>query len=102
MNDGNGKFNRSVNALPKITSSGSCVVAEDFDGDGDVDIFRGGRQIPQKYPFAPRSYLLENKSGGKFSDVTETKAPDLMSPGMVTTAVLRTLIRTIKRIACCR
>ncbi|MBK9641151.1 MAG: VCBS repeat-containing protein [Saprospiraceae bacterium] len=97
LNDGNGKFNRSVNALPKITSSGSCVVAEDFDGDGDVDIFRGGRQIPQKYPFAPRSYLLENKSGGKFSDVTETKAPDLMSPGMVTTAVFADLDKDNKK-----
>lgn len=86
INDGNGNFTKDLSNLPVIRSSGSCVVAIDFDGDGDLDIFRGGRTIPDKYPYPPKSYLLENIGGGKFKDVTDEKAPDLRLAGMVTSA----------------
>ncbi|MAO07647.1 MAG: hypothetical protein CL596_02930 [Alteromonas sp.] len=86
LNNGDGTFQKSVNSIPKITESGSCVKPFDFDGDGDMDLFLGSRHTPGKYPFAPKSYLLENRNG-KLVDVTSAKAPDLSSLGMVTDAV---------------
>ena len=70
LNDGKGTFSKSEKSLPKISSSGSCVIAADIDGDGDIDLFRGGRCIPDQYPYAPDSYLFENNGKGIFSDVT--------------------------------
>lgn len=85
VNDGKGNFKKS-DGLPEMISSGACVAANDYDGDGDNDLFVGGRLVPAKYPFPARSYLLEN-NGGKFTDVTSTVAPDLLFPGMVTSAI---------------
>lgn len=90
LNRGDGSFERAVNALPREASSGSCVAAADFDQDGDVDLFVGGRHVPFSYGFLPRSYLLRNDSdsrGVRFTDVTGTVNTNLTNPGMVTTAI---------------
>ncbi len=61
----------------------------DLDNDGDLDLFIGGRQVPGKYPFPARSYILENRTVNgvvKFVDVTKEVAPDLLNAGMVTSA----------------
>ena len=85
INDGRGLFTKSNSALPKYRSSGSCVVPNDFDKDGDIDLFVGGRLTPRKYPKAADSHLLENR-GGKFIEVSATKAPDFEALGLVTSA----------------
>ena len=86
LNNGNGIFNKSENALPEFFTSGGVVRANDFDSDGDMDLFVGGRIIPGMYPRPPRSYLLENNNG-IFSDITSMVSRDLMNPGLITDAL---------------
>ncbi len=89
-NDGKGNFTLSDNILPQIKSSGSLVNACDFDKDGDLDLFRGGRIRSTEYPVAPESYLLENNANSKktktalFKDITPV---ELKNIGMVTSAI---------------
>lgn len=85
LNDGKGNYTKSENALPTINSSGQCVKASDIDNDGDVDLFIGGRIIPDKYPYVPESYILINENG-KFHNLTNRIAPKLANVGMVTDA----------------
>ncbi len=90
LNDGQGDFEVASEALPAMFVSKSCVVPADFDQDGDMDVFVGGRVIPGQFPVTPQSFLLENNGStdGKphFSDVAADKAPGLSQIGMVTDA----------------
>ncbi len=91
LNIGNGNYIKTVKSLPAMLTSGRCVKAGDYDNDGDLDLFIGGRLIPGKYPLAPRSYILRNDGNREsepiFTDVTQLIAPQLMSPGLVTDAL---------------
>jgi hypothetical protein len=86
LNDGEGNFIKAVNALPDLTSSGSCVIGADYDKDGDLDLFVGGRLMPWEYPVSPKSYLLENQNG-KFIDISHKLEADNGVIGMVTSAL---------------
>jgi enediyne biosynthesis protein E4 len=86
FNDGKGVFTLDINALPDTQASGSCVRAADFDSDGDLDLFVGGRLIPAQYPASPESYLLRNDNGN-FIDVTTEVSTGLQDAGMVTDAI---------------
>ncbi len=87
LNDGRGNFRKAVGALPAASLSGSRVAAADFDGDGAIDLFVGGRSVPGSYGIDPRSQLLKNDGRGHFTDVTDKVAPELSHVGMVTDAV---------------
>ncbi|MDB4900153.1 MAG: ASPIC/UnbV domain protein, partial [Gemmatimonadetes bacterium] len=86
LNDGAGHFRREKEALANVFENGSCVVAGDFDGDGHVDLFIGGRVVANKYGVSPKSHLLHNDGHGHFTDVTSAIAPALSEAGMVTSA----------------
>jgi hypothetical protein len=89
INDGHGKFHKAVGYLPPESSSGSRVVAADYDGNGTIDLFVGGRVSPWAYGADPESMLLRNDGKGHFTNVTATLAPELQHVGMVTDAMWR-------------
>jgi enediyne biosynthesis protein E4 len=87
INKGKGNFTKSKSNLPDYVTSGSIVKAADYDSDGDLDLFVGGRILPNEYPYAPQSLLLQNNGVGVFQDVTESIAVGLKNIGMVSDAL---------------
>ncbi|MBP6445845.1 MAG: VCBS repeat-containing protein [Saprospiraceae bacterium] len=81
-----GTFFAKPGRIPKENHSGSVVIPLDFDGDGDLDVFVGGRVVPSKYPLSPGSLLLVNDGKGSFTDGTQQYAPAFKELGMVTDA----------------
>lgn len=85
INHGDGRFIRDNRALPQMITSTATVKAGDFTGDGQLDLFVGGRFTPRNYPAPVRSYLLRN-DGGVFTDITDEVAPEFLDGGMITDA----------------
>ena len=86
-NDGKGDFALDPEAFPSNNANISVAIANDFDGDGDPDLFVGGRSVPQEYGLIPASYLFVNDGNGHFSDMAATFNKDIATIGMVTGAV---------------
>lgn len=87
LNNGKGRFSKANSALPNMRYNTSVVRANDFDNDGDLDLFVGNLGVSKVYGINPKQYLLENDGRGNFSDVTEAKAFKLLDAGMVSDAV---------------
>lgn len=86
-NDGKGNFLVDGNAFSAdITTISQSITTGDYDNDGDLDIFIGGRVFGNSYPLSPRSYILQNNSG-KFTDATKNVCTALEKPGMICGAV---------------
>lgn len=86
-NDGKGNFTWDAAALPFSGFNTSVVAANDFNGDGYVDLFVGSRSVPMDYGTTPRSFIYVNDGEGHFKDIAKTKNPDIALLGMVTGAV---------------
>ena len=84
-NDGKGTFTRVEKGLPGGNHSGSCIVSADYDRDGDLDVFVGGRCVPGQFPQAARSVLYRNDNG-VLTDVTDKVAPGLARCGLTSQA----------------
>ena len=82
INDGSGKLSKSIDRLPKLFTSAGRIVPEDYDQDGDVDLLITGKHKPWEYPSPTSTLLLENDNG-RFEDITNKKAKDLLNIGMV-------------------
>jgi enediyne biosynthesis protein E4 len=85
INDGKGTFTRDK-GLTNLYENKSCVRAADFDKDGDIDLFVGGRANARMYGYTPASVILQNNGKGVFAEVTETISAGLINIGMVTDA----------------
>jgi enediyne biosynthesis protein E4 len=84
INDGKGNFSVRLNAFSENHMNIAVAAANDYDGDGDLDLFVGGRSVPYAYGLTPQSYLYQNDGGGHFKDIAP---PALSNVGMVTGAV---------------
>ena len=87
LNNGNLQFTKLENAFGNLFVNASCVTPYDFNGDGYIDLFVGGRSVPWDYGQLPKSYLLQNDGKGHFTDVTSNYAKALSDIGMVTQAL---------------
>ena len=84
LNDGKGVFKKDKSFVAS-SISGSAITAADYDGDGDIDVFVGGRQVPGFYGYDASSTLYIN-DGGKLK--LDTNTSGLFNEiGMVTDAV---------------
>ncbi|MBL7814382.1 MAG: VCBS repeat-containing protein [Saprospiraceae bacterium] len=85
FNDGKGNFVMHPGSLPSNGFNTSVIISNDYDGDGDLDLFVGSRSTPLQYGISPKNYLYQNNQG-KFTDVTPLVAPELEYIGLVTDA----------------
>ncbi len=81
-NDGQGNFTKNKTLTPPAGGQFSVIAPNDFDKDGDIDLFVGARSIPGNYGLTPRSFLLK-KSGNTWRDITKK---ELATVGMITDA----------------
>ncbi|MBS1746364.1 MAG: VCBS repeat-containing protein [Bacteroidetes bacterium] len=86
-NDGHGNFSLDADAFPANGMNTGIAIAEDFNHDGYLDLFVGGRSDPRNYGGTPTSFLYVNNGKGHFTDIAKTKNPDIANIGMVTGAV---------------
>ncbi|KIA85535.1 VCBS repeat-containing protein [Flavobacterium sp. AED] len=87
LNNGKGVFIKSKTIIPTANSNVSVIAPNDFDNDGDIDVFIGSRSVPGIYGVDPKQLLLENDGKGNFSNATDKKVFKGNELGMIADAV---------------
>lgn len=85
LNTGAGRFSKGIVVNSSKKGGSSCAVAEDYDQDGDKDLFIGGWVRASAFPTASCSFILRNDS--RKGEVLFTPADSLTDLGIVTDAV---------------
>ncbi len=86
-NDGKGNFKISTTSFPDNKDNISVAIANDFDSDGDLDLFVGARCVSGEYGLTPQSHIYTNDGKGNFKDMPADKCKGIAEAGMVTGAV---------------
>ncbi len=79
----------AVSGIPVGKSATGPVAVADVDGDGDLDVFIGGRALPARYPEAAPSQLFLNEGGTLKADPASSGL--LKNAGLVSGAVFSDL-----------
>ncbi|MDB5032723.1 VCBS repeat-containing protein [Mucilaginibacter sp.] len=85
-NDGKGNLKRNPDKTIHAAVNASIIEACDYDKDGSLDLFIGGRSVPGLYGSSPKSYIFHNDGKGKFKDVSTEMFGADTHLGMVTAA----------------
>lgn len=86
LNGGRGNFTKHQGGMPSMFIDASCVKPADVDGDGDMDVFIGGRVVAGQYGVDPLSSILINDGRGNFTDQGRRWFSGTGYPGMVSDA----------------
>lgn len=85
LNDGKGNYRKDTTfKIPSNNYNTSTISTNDYDNDGDIDVFVGNRSVPGAYGLQPKHFLLENDGKGNFKNVLTEKAAEISKIAMIT------------------
>ena len=86
INDGKGNFSIVATAFPANKDNIAIAIANDFDIDGDLDLFVGAACVTAEYGLTPASHIYINDGKGNFKDMAAEQCKGITDAGMITGA----------------